>query len=128
MREYQGSLAGEQITLAATFGASIKLAKEVGDPLEIAREANLEVYMMERGLTYHPRWKFTVENVPKILYIGMKEAGSNKTLEQVQELVFDTGFPAARDIALDYLAIIVGPAPETRQEKADSAEDKKEGN
>lgn len=113
MRTFDGELAGKQLTLAATFGASIKIAKEVGDPLMIAREANLEALLMSRGMPYHPRWNFTVENVPEIIHIGVKEAGSKMSLKDVQELVFEAGFPAARDMAVEYLALIVGPQPET---------------
>lgn len=112
MRELQGTLGGREITLAATFGASVKIAKEVGDPLMIAREANLEAMMINNGIPYTPKWNFTVENIPKLLLIGMRAAGATAKIEDAQELVFDAGFPAARDFCVEYLALIVGPQPE----------------
>ena len=124
MREYSGELAGKSLTLAATFGASVKIAKSVGDPMMIAREANVEAYMLDKGLNYNPRWTFDVENVPELIHIGLKEAGSSMTLKEVQELVFEVGFAAARDFALEYLALIIGPAPEHSGE----SDGKTEGN
>ena len=70
MRQYDGELGGRKITLAATFKASQRIAEQVGDPLTIAREAALEAYMLSSGIVYEPKWRFTVENVPLILWIG----------------------------------------------------------
>jgi len=117
MRELQGTLGGREITLAATFGASVEIAKKVGDPLMIAREANLEAMMINNGIPYTPKWNFNVENIPQILLIGMKAAGATAKISDVEELVFESGFPAARDLCVEYLALIVGPQPE---EDADS--------
>lgn len=122
MREHEGKLADKSVKLAATFKASIRLAKEVGDPLEIAREANLEALMLSQNIPYQPRWKFTVENVPKIIHIGMSEGGSNFTLEQVQELVFDAGFSEARSLCIEYLGLIIGPKSELESESEGESE------
>lgn len=112
MRELHKTLAGVEITLAATFKASLDIADRVGDPLTIAREANVEALMLSRGLNYDPKWRFTVKNIPQIIHIGMLAADSKKDLSYVQELVFEAGFVAARDVAIEYLALIVGPSAE----------------
>ena len=126
MRTYTCTLADETLELTANFKASIEIAKEVCDPLLIAREAALEAMMISKSFPYNPRWTFTVENVPQLLHIGLKASGSKMTLEKVQELVFEVGFAAARDHAIEYLALIVGPKPEEIVE--DSAGEKSGGN
>jgi hypothetical protein len=102
---------GETYTLAATFGASIEVADKVEDPLMIAREAALEAAMMQARMPYRPKFEFTVRNVPQILHIGLKAAGSDLTLPQVQEIVFDKGLVHSRLWAADYIALIVEPKP-----------------
>jgi len=121
MRELEATLSGTEIKLAATFKAGVDLSQKVADPLYIAREATLEVLMSERGLPYTPKWMFTTENIPVIIHIGMKAAGSNKTLEQVQEMVFDEGFPNARAIAMEYIGLLVGPTPEEVDSKEEGS-------
>lgn len=122
MRELELELGSEKIKVSATFKASMELAQKVGDPLYIAREATLESMMMEKGLPYTPKWMFTVDNIPTILHIGVQAAGSNKTLEQMQEMVFDAGFANARTAAIEYIGIIVGPTPEETVEGSGSSE------
>lgn len=112
MREITVSLGGEEITLAATFKASIEIAEKVADPLAIAREAALEALFSQSLQAYDPRFRFSVKNVPQIIFAGMKAAGDKRTLEQVQELVFDAGFVDARDVAVEYIAILVTPKSE----------------
>jgi len=102
---------GETYELAATFKASLEIADKVGDPLEMAREAALEAIMMQSRMPYTPKFKFTVRNVPQILHAGMKAAGSEMKLAEVEELVFDHGFVHARLWAADYIALIVEPKP-----------------
>lgn len=121
MREYDGELAGRRIVLAANFAASQKIAKKVGDPLTIAREAMLEHYMLSMNIVYEPKWRFTIENIPEILHIGLEAAGERITMKDVQEWVFEAGFAAARDVATDYLALLVGPQPEKLPEKSDDS-------
>jgi len=116
MREMHIELGGEQVTLAATFKASVEIADRVADPLEIAREASIEATLLTQNLPYQPKFKFDVKNVPMILWIGMKAAGDSRKLEDVQELVFEEGFIAARDIVLTYLASIVVPKSESVEE------------
>lgn len=116
MREIVVELGGEELTLAATFKASVDLAERVGDPLLIAREAAIEAMMGANGVTYDPKWRFTVANVPQIIAIGLKAAGDKRKLEDVQELVFKAGFIEAKDAAVRYLAAIVSPKSEEIEE------------
>lgn len=116
MREITAILGGEEITLAATFKASVDVAEKIADPLAIAREAALEAMFSQALQVYEPKFRFTVKNVPVILHIGMKAAGDKRTLEQVQELVFDGGFVEAREIATSYIAAIVTPKSEEIRE------------
>lgn len=102
---------GETYTLAATFGASVEIADKVEDPLTIAREAALEAAMLQARMPYRPKFDFTVRNVPQILHIGLKAGGSDLTLAQVQEIVFDKGLVHSRLWAADYIALIVEPKP-----------------
>jgi hypothetical protein len=102
---------GEEHELAATFGASVELADRVGDPMFIAREAALEATMMQARIPYQPKFVFTVQNVPEILAIGLKAAGSKLKKREIEEMVFDAGFLHARKWAADYLALIVEPKP-----------------
>ena len=116
MRELEKTIGGRTLTFAATFRDSLEIAERIGDPLTIMREAALEAVFLSRGIPYEPKWRFTIQNTPRILYIGLKSAGSKMTLEEVQELVFEIGFAAAKDLAADYLALIVGPKPEEASE------------
>lgn len=118
MRKYTCTLGGKKLELVANFKASIEIAKEVGDPLMIAREAALEAMMISKSFPYNPRWSFSVESVPQILHIGLKAAGSKMTLEQLQDLVFEEGFAAARDHSIEYLSLIIGPSAEEPPENS----------
>ncbi len=105
-------LAGEEVTLAATFDASVEVMDKVADPLSIAREAAIEAQLGALGQVYDARFKLTVKNVPQIIFLGMKAAGDRRDLKSVQSMVFDHGFVAARAIALDYIALLVMPKGE----------------
>lgn len=111
MREMTFKHGGEEYTLAATYKASIEIADKVEDPIIIAREAALEAAMMKARMPYRPKFEFTVRNVPTILHAGLKAAGSELVLGEVEEIVFDMGFIAARLIVNDYMALIVAPKP-----------------
>lgn len=124
MRDMEVTLGDKKLKLAATFAASMKIAKTVADPLLIAREAMVEYMFMEQGISHNPRWSFTVQNIPQILHIGAEAAGENYTLEQIQEIVFDYGFADSRTVATDYLSLIVGPAPEEEIEEQEKSEGK----
>jgi len=60
---------------------------------------------------YNPNFDVTVRNVPQILFIGLRAAGSELKLAEVEELVFEAGFVHARLWAADYIALIVEPKP-----------------
>ncbi len=115
MREINASLGGRDITLRATFAAATEIAQMVADPIAFAREANIAAAMPG----YVPKVTFTVANLPILIWIGMKAAGGVDTLQQVQAMVFDAGFPQAMSIADGYLALIVAPKSER---PADAAE------
>lgn len=111
MRELTVKLGDRELELAATFKASFEVAKRIGDPMLIMREASLEALFLSRGIAYDPKFHFNVQNTSELLHIGLKAAGSKLTLEEVQELVFDAGFLAAKEAASDFLALIIGPKP-----------------
>lgn len=122
MREFNENLAGKELSLAANFKASLKIAKKVGDPVMIAREANLEAMFLAQGMPYTPRWEFSVENIPELIHIGVEAGGGKESLEDIQALVFEAGFAPARDFALEYLALIIGPSPEEDGDGGESSE------
>jgi len=109
MRTMTAEFGGLRIDLAATFGAAREIARQVADPLAIAREAALEAMMGQVGQVYHPKFAFTVDNVPVIIHIGAKAAGEKVTLAEVQDAVFDAGLLVGKGVASDYLALIVTP-------------------
>jgi len=111
-RSMTATLAGEEIELVATFGAASEIEKKVGDPMAITREIFLSGMMEAGNVSYEPKWKYTIHNLPVIIHTGMKAGGDKRTLEQVQELVFDAGFYNVRDVANDYLALLVAPQAE----------------
>lgn len=123
MRKLKATLDGHELELGATFGAAADLHEKVGDPLAIAREAQIEAMLINTGQVYHPKWQFTVKNVPAILHIGIKAAGGSMSLEKVQEIVAEAGFLEAKAVALDYIAMIVTPkSQETMEGEPQSGE------
>lgn len=123
MREFETTLGGEAVTLQANFEASEEIARKVGDPLLIAREAHLEALLTRPGMPpYDPKFKFTVTNVPALWHIGMKAAGDKRALKDVQDLVFAEGFISARDKVTEYLALIIGPRSEEITEAKGTSE------
>lgn len=102
---------GEEISLAATFKASLEIADKIADPIEIAREAALEAAMMQARMPYRPKFQFTTRNVVQIVHIGMRAAGADVKQAEVEEIVFDKGLVHARLWAADYIALIVEPRP-----------------
>ena len=121
MRAFTFEHGGEEYTMAATFGASVDLAEKVADPLFIAREAAVEAAL---GAVYQPKFRFTIQNVPQIIAIGLRAGGHNSmTLSAVQAMVFDIGFREAMDIATRYVAMVITPKSEevTEIEASDAA-------
>lgn len=121
MREMTATLGGQQLVLAATFKASMEVANTVGDPLTIMREAALESMFLDQGIPYEPKWRFTVANVVQLIMIGLKAAGSTMKQDEVQDLIFEAGFLAGKEVAADYLARIAGPQPEEVSDKGESS-------
>lgn len=121
MRSMTVEIGGREFELAASFGAAAEIAKRVGDPLMIVREATLEAMMLRAGQTHAPKWMPTVENVPVILWVGAGGPAGKIKLAEMQEAVFDHGFVEAKELALEYMAMLVTPRG---QEKSDDAERK----
>lgn len=111
-REMTIRLGGRHITLLANYGAAEACTKEIGDPLFIAREFMLDEHALKTGRIGHvPLFQFTAENIPRMLHIGTKAAGSAMTLGELQALAFRDGFYASRYQAIRYLNLLVQPAP-----------------
>ncbi len=111
MRSMTFEAGGKTHEMKATFQASVELANKVGDPLMIAREAAMEAAMQDRLLPYKPSFAFTIENVPVILEIGLRAAGSKLKTREIEDLVFDMGFAEGQELASNYLALIITPTP-----------------
>lgn len=125
MRSITLTFGEKEYKLSANFKASLEIANTVADPMKMSREAAVEAMMLDRGFTYEPKFYFTVENVAQILWIGAKTSDKRVTLEDIQEAVFEEGFFSARDKAVEYLGLIIGPRPEidfSRNEESESGE------
>lgn len=109
MRSMTAEIGDLRLELAATFGAAREIAKRVSDPIGIAREAALEAMLADVGQVYHPKFSFTVENVPVLIHIGAKAAGETVTLAEIEEAVFAAGLLVGKAVASEYLALIVTP-------------------
>ena len=116
MREKVITLGDKEFTLRANFAASLRVAKEVGDPLLIAREATFEHLMMERGLDYTPKFSFNLQNIAHTLFIGAQEYDKDVKVADVQAAVFEAGLYQARELAGDYVALLLGPEPTIPQD------------
>jgi len=121
MRTFDAVIGGETIALAVTFGASLKVADAVGDPLMISREAAKEAMFSQRGIEYEPKWSFSLSNVTQILWIGATAAGSKITFDEMGEKVLAGGLFEAKNEAGRYLGAIVSPgSEEVKPEKSDA--------
>lgn len=112
MRQFDINLGDDVLTVAVTFKASAEISQTVGDIFLIARESAKEALFDSKGIDYEPKWRFTLENVTKILHIGARAAGSKLTYEQIGEMVVNTGMFQAKDEAGRYLAAIAAPGSE----------------
>ncbi|TXH55059.1 MAG: hypothetical protein E6Q97_09635 [Desulfurellales bacterium] len=112
MRETEITLSGQSLRLVADFKASMEISSMVGDPLTIMREATLEAALIQEGIPYEPKWRFTLANVRDILWIGLKNADSKMSKSELEALIFDAGLLAAKEAAAEYLTLIFGPKPE----------------
>src|SRR5210317_350035 len=107
MREIHITLAGKPFTLRATFAASMEIAETVADPIFMIKEISQEASFAEAGLPYSPNFELNVYNIPQVLWIGAKAAGNKITLEEMNELVFETGFYECRGHAISYITKMV---------------------
>ena len=121
MREVEITLGDRTLRLAANYKASMEIAKTVGDPLTIMREAALEAMFIDKGIAYEPKWRFSVANVTMTLAIGLRAAGSSMKQAELEDLIFEAGFADAKNAAAEYLGIIVGPKPEEVTDKEGEA-------
>jgi hypothetical protein len=117
MRKLTETLAGRELTFAATFDASMEICDKIRDPMEIVQISATTQMMRAHQIDYTPEWAFDTVNIPIILHIGAKAAGEDISLKQMQELVFEHGFYNSMAVATDYVGIIIGPVAE------DSGED-----
>ena len=111
------TLAGEEVTLAATFDASMEILEKVHDPLAIAKDAALEMQMAAMGHVYDARFKWTMRNVPLVIWAGMKAAGDKRPLGEVQELAFQHGMIESAAIAIEFVTMLVTPNSEEAKEE-----------
>lgn len=120
-RELIADLAGQRLSLVASWRASEEIANRVADPIFIQREAALVQMNAQIGLPYQPRFAFSVANVAEIIWIGAKAGGAKIDLEAVKDAVFEGGYDAATRIASEYLELILGPKPTVEVEPAKEA-------
>lgn len=112
MRNYTVELAGRELSLGITWGASQELAEKVADPLLITSEAQVRSLTMQAGLRA-PKGEFqwTGKAVADVLFIGAKhsDAEEKPTLDEVRELVFEAGLDNAHAAALMYIGNMMNP-------------------
>jgi len=109
MREYSGKLGSKNVKLAITWGASERIAEEVGDILVLVREAAREAIFAARGIDYKPEIILDTAAIAKVLYIGLSEAGSPMTEEALREAMMDAGLVESRELAESYISAIATP-------------------
>ena len=114
-RRMTATLAGEDVTLAATFDASMEILESVHDPLSIAKEAALEMQLAQVGQVYDGRFKWTMRNVPRVIWAGMRASGDKRDLREVQELTFKHGMIESATIAIQFVTMLVTPNSEEAQ-------------
>lgn len=124
MRLLHTKLGTEDITLAATFAASVEFSDRVADPIAVFRDFGNANIFAEQGIHYEPKFLFTVKNLPIMLHIGMKAHDPDVKLSTVQNMVFEQGFNAASSVVMEYLILLIGPQPE----ESDDASGESEGN
>src|SRR6056297_2565895 len=99
MRQYKCTIGGKELKLVANFAASQRIAKEVADPLMISREAFVEAMMISANMSYEPKWSFDVDNIWRLVLIGVEAGGDYIDKQQLQELIFEEGFFNVRRMA-----------------------------
>lgn len=121
MRNYTVTLAGREIPLGITWGASQELAEKVADPLIITSEAQTRAIAAQAGLR-GPKGEFqwTGKAVVDVLSIGNKHSQGEEKLtpEEVREIVFDAGLDASYQAALTYIGNMMTPDYDERVAEA----------
>ena len=124
MRQLTETFAGQEFTFVANFATSVEIAKQVADPMKIARDITEQSFAP--GQQKAGSFNFTIDNVAKLLHIGAKAGGHKTTLAEMNELVFEHGFFNSQAIATDYLTLIVGPQPEETLDEVEKEQDEPE--
>lgn len=107
MRSMTVEIGGLELELAATFKAAREISEKVADPLAIAREAILEGSIGPS--VYQPRFTFTVQNIPKIIWIGAKAGGFAGKLDEIEEACFDAGMMECKAHAFNFIMMLSTP-------------------
>ncbi|WP_146746422.1 hypothetical protein, partial [Rhodovulum viride] len=102
-------LAGQEIELAATFKAASEVMHKVVDPIFAAREIAVTAMLEAKGVEREPKFRFDVESIATVIYIGAKAADEEVKQERIQDLVFGAGFFAAAAVARDYINLLCIP-------------------
>ena len=124
MRTMEAKLGDTALTLVANWKTSLEIAERIGDPMMIAREAVKEAVLLEKGLPFRPDFVLTTENVAEIIQIGVNAAGVNMSVHEIGELIFEAGIFVGKEIATDYLAMIIGPQSQEVPKKEGKASGK----
>ena len=115
-REIKVSLGRECVTLRATPSVLAEVQRLVADPLLITRELFLDDYALAaQQFGHRPRFQFSITNIPEFLHIGAVAAGSELTLSDIENLTFACGYVEAKNRALEFLALLLGPSPAPHQ-------------
>lgn len=96
-------LGGKKIVLALNFNALEEISNEVCDAFEIVREEMTQAMLLQAGVPYEPKFKFTVGNVPEILYIAHKNADGEMSRDELRELSITGGMMDAKAAVVEYL-------------------------
>lgn len=130
MRNYTVTLAGRDIPLGITWGASMELAEKVADPLVITSEAQTRFIAGQAGLRA-PKGEFqwTGKSVADILYIGHKHSAAEEklTVDELHELIFDAGLDNAHAAALQYIGNMMNPEYDDAVAQANKSRGKPSG-
>jgi len=121
------TLGDRKITLSLSYKTSLKIAREVADPLIIAQEQALVAQALQAGRTYTPRFELGLENVVKILAAAQEDGTNVLSEDEMGELVMDVGLTAAILGVGEYLALLIGGEGATKPMSGKGAK-KKPGN
>jgi len=112
MKKISVKMGGKVHSLAATWGASMEIAREVADPALISTEVAKTEIFAEQGVYYRPRFEFGAANSVQILGIALRANGYEYTDEEVGEEMMAQGIFTAIEKAAAYIAAMVDAGPE----------------